>query len=85
MMRIKKAELEGLVLQEVQRHFFGEKIQLSIQTDAHGVWFVAPRDPAQRFSAALQRAVVGAQIKLRPKYELDREDRSVHSVAAAGE
>jgi hypothetical protein len=81
MMLKKKAELQSLVLQEVQRQLPSENVEISIKTDAHGVWFAAPADSGTRFSLAMQRAVTAAQIKLRPQYDLVAEERKADRTA----
>jgi hypothetical protein len=81
MMLKTKAELQSLVLQEVQRHRPGESVEIAIRTDAHGVWLVAPANRDTRFSLEMHRAITAAQIKLRPQYDLLPEDRRADRAA----
>jgi hypothetical protein len=72
-----RSELKRLVLEEMGKDRSCATLpEITIRTDVHGVWFVAPRDPAVAFPPAIQRAAVNAQIRLRPKYDLTPEDKA---------
>lgn len=71
---VTKGELEKLALEEMRRNFYcGALDRVAVRTDPYGVWFIAPNDPTAAFSEGLKLAAENAQIRLRLKYDLQKE------------
>lgn len=83
-----KAELMDLVLERMRSYEGCEKLlNIRIEIDQSGAWFIAPCDSTARFSPKTQRAALAAQIALKQTYDVEasepREAFAVRGLRAA--